>query len=90
MINDGNIQVLNLNDFKDYLNPMIYTSEEEYMTMYIEARINYFFGLSFTEYLDSPIDRMITMHTIGKKESEKQNNTMQGIASQIGEFNNGL
>ena len=68
----------------------MYTSEQEYMTMYIESRVNYYFGLSFLEFIQSPIDRMLLMHKIGKKESENQNNTMRGLADQIGDMNNGL
>lgn len=90
MINDGNINILNIPDFKDYLNPISYTSEEEYMTMYIEAKIHYFFGLSFTAFLETPIDRMMSMYSIGKRESEKQNTSMQGITNQLGELSNGL
>lgn len=90
LINDIIPNILNLNDFKDYLNPMIYTSEQEYMSMYIEARINYFFGLSITEFLSSPIDRIISMHALGKKETEKQSSTIQGITNQLGDMNNGL
>jgi hypothetical protein len=90
LINDGAIDILKLNDFKQYLNPTIYTSEYEYMSMYIESRINYFFGLSFVEFLNNPIDRMLSMHSLGKKETEKQNSTVQGIANQIGDINNGL
>lgn len=90
LINDNGVDILKLNDFKDYLNPVIYTSEQEYMSMYIESRINHFFGLSFTEFLNNPIDRILTMHSLGKKESDKQTSTMQGIADQIGDLNNEL
>ncbi len=58
--------------------------------MYIESRINHFFGMSFLEFIHSPIDRMLAMHKIGKKESDTQNNTIRGIADQIGDINNGL
>lgn len=58
--------------------------------MYIESRVNYYFGMSFLEFIHSPIDRMLLMHKIGKKESENQNNTMRGLADQIGDMNNGL
>lgn len=60
------------------------------MTMYIESRVHYYFGMSFLEFLHSPIDRMLLMHKVGKKESETQNNTVRVLADQIGEINNGL
>lgn len=90
LINDGRVSIIGLNDYKEYLDPNAYTSEQEYMSMYIEARINFFFGLSYTEFLSNPIDRILTMHRVGKKETEKQSATMQGIANQLGDLNNGL
>ncbi len=83
------IDLLTINQYEKYLDPNSYTSEQEYMMMYMQARIKNIFGLSFDEYISSPISRMYMMYNIGKKETESQVNTMNGLTNEIGEMIDG-
>lgn len=85
-----NLDILTLSNYEKYLDPSNYTSEQEYMIMYIEAKIKNLFGISYDTYINSTIDRIHKLYNIGKLEVSKQNHTLDDLSSELGELANGL
>lgn len=84
------LDLLTLSNYEKYLDPSNYTSEQEYMIMYIEAKIKNLFGISYDTYINSTIDRIHKLYNIGKLEVSKQNHTLDDLSNELGELANGL
>lgn len=84
------LDLLTLSNYEKYLDPSNYTSEQEYMIMYIEAKIKNLFGISYDTYINSTIDRIYKLYNIGKLEVSKQNHTLDDLSNELGELANGL